>query len=98
MPQSDRMLPHGERRSPGLPISVARFALCPGSAISRQIFQGKPMPISKFDRTIVRSAVRRILAGTIVAGASLAAVSAEDSGTLDEVVVTAQFRQQSVQD
>src|SRR6187399_596538 len=56
------------------------------------------MPISKFDRTIVRSAVRRILAGTIVAGASLAAVSAEDSGTLDEVVVTAQFRQQSVQD
>jgi iron complex outermembrane receptor protein len=56
------------------------------------------MPISRFDRTIVRSAVRRILAGTIVAGASLAAVSAEDSGTLDEVVVTAQFRQQSVQD
>ncbi|MEO8306625.1 MAG: TonB-dependent receptor [Pseudomonadota bacterium] len=51
-----------------------------------------------FNRTAVRSAVRGVLAGGLLFGATLAAAAAEDQGTLEEVVVTAQFRQQSVQD
>ncbi len=56
------------------------------------------MQIQDFGRAAVRSAVRGVLAGGILAGASFAAAAAEGSGIIEEVVVTAQFREQSVQD